>query len=69
MKVNESKALTNGTRVYWRGDSADSGVITEISWNAVTITWNNGQVASVHHGDMHEIQRVATKTHIVQGQP
>jgi hypothetical protein len=69
MKINESKALTTGTRVYWRGDAADSGVITEISWDAVTITWNNGKVTNVHHGDMREIQRVATKTHTVQRQP
>ncbi len=25
------------------------------SWDAVTITWKNGQVARVHHGDMREI--------------
>ena len=69
MKANESKCLTKGTRVYWRGDAADSGVISEISWDAVTITWNNGQVATVHHGDMREIQRAATKTYTVPWQP
>jgi hypothetical protein len=63
MKVNESKGLKKGTRVYWRGDAADSGIITETSWDAVTIAWNNGQAACVHHGDMLEIQRVATKSH------
>ena len=51
MTVNESKNLKKGTRVCWRGDAADSGIITETSWDAVTIAWNNGQVASVHHGD------------------
>jgi len=56
MKVTESKDLKKGARVYWRGDTADSGIITETSWNAVTIAWNNGKVASVHHGDMGEIQ-------------
>ena len=65
MTVTESKGLTKGTRVYWRGNAADSGVITEISWDAVTIAWNNGQVATVHHGDMREIQRAATKTYTV----
>ena len=39
MTVNESKALKKGTRVYWRGDAADSGVVTETSWDAVTIAW------------------------------
>jgi hypothetical protein len=57
MTVNESKALKKGTRVYWRGDAADSGVVTETSWDAVTIAWDNGQVARVHRGDMREIQR------------
>jgi hypothetical protein len=55
------KGLKKGTRVYWRGDTADSGVITETSWDAVTIAWNNGQVGRVHHGDVREIQRVPTK--------
>ena len=56
MTVDEFKKLEKGTRVYWRGDA-----LTETSWDAVTIAWNNGQVASVHHGDMREIQRVPTR--------
>jgi hypothetical protein len=36
-------------------------VRTEISWDAVTIAWDNGHVATVHHGDMREIQRAPTK--------
>ena len=56
VKATESKELKKGTRVYWQGDAADSGVITGTSWDAVTIAWNNGKVASVHHGDMGEIQ-------------
>jgi len=50
MTVTESKDLKKGARVYWRGDPADSGIITNTSWDAVTIAWNNGQVATVHHG-------------------
>ena len=65
MTVEESKSLTKGTRVYWRGDAADSGIVTETCWDAVTITWNNGKVASVHHGDMREIQLVSTKPRAV----
>jgi hypothetical protein len=61
MTVNESKDLKKGARVYWRGDAADSGVITETSWAAVTIAWSNGKTGSVHHGDMREIQRTPTK--------
>lgn len=62
MKVTESKNLKKGTSVYWRGDAADSGIITETSWNAVTIAWDNGKVASVPHGDMGEIQLASTKS-------
>ena len=39
----ESKALKKGNRVYWQGDAADRGCITETSWDAVTIAWDNGQ--------------------------
>ncbi len=61
MTVSESKGLKKGSRVYWRGDADDGGRITDISWDAVTIAWDNGQVATVHHGDMREIQRMPTK--------
>lgn len=66
MTVTESKDLKKGTRVYWQGDTADSGIITETSWDAVTIACDNGKLASVHHGDMREIQRAPTKPHTVQ---
>ena len=65
MTVDESKGLKKDTRVYWRGDAADSGIVTEISWDAVTIAWNNGKVARVHHGDMREIQQAPVKPHTV----
>jgi hypothetical protein len=65
MTVAESKGLKKGSRVYWRGHADDSGHITEISWDAVTIAWNNGHVATVHHGDMREIQRVPARPTIV----
>ena len=58
MNVGESKNLKKGSRVCWQGNAADSGSITETSWDAVTIVWDNGQVATVHHGDMREIQKV-----------
>jgi len=65
MTIDESKALKKGTCVYWRGNADDSGIITETSWDAVTIAWNNGEVARVHHGDMREIQKTPTKPHTV----
>ena len=60
MTVTESKELKKGARVYWQGNGADSGIITKTSWDAVTIAWNNGHVATVHHGDMREILRALT---------
>jgi hypothetical protein len=45
MTVNESKGLKKGNRVCWRGDAADGGTISGTSWDAVTIAWDNGQVA------------------------
>ncbi len=39
-----------------------SGIITETSWDAVTIAWDNGQVARVNHGDMREIQQRPNET-------
>ena len=62
MTAAESKGLKKGIRVYWRGDVADRGSITEKSWDAVTIAWDNGQVARVHHGDMGEIQRAPARS-------
>jgi len=62
MTVDESKQLKKGASVYWHGDAADAGIITETAWDGVTIAWNNGHVAKVHHGDMREIElRPTTK--------
>ena len=61
MTVNESKGLKKGTRVYWRADAGDGGTISGTSWDAVTIAWDNGQVATVHHGDMREIHSTSAK--------
>ena len=68
MTVTESKSLTIGNRVYWQGNSADAGSITEMSWDAVTISWDNGQSATVHHGDMREVTCSPTKPITVQRQ-
>ena len=46
------------------GGKADSGVVTHRSWDAVTISWNNGHVAVVHHGDMREI--LQTKVELIR---
>ncbi len=61
MTAAESKGLKKGSHVYWQGNADDRGSITEMSWDAVTIVWDNGQVVRVHHGDMREIQRAPAK--------
>jgi len=61
MTIDESKALKKNTRVYWRGDAGDSGLVTETSWDAVTIAGNNGKVARVQQGDRRERERTPTK--------
>jgi hypothetical protein len=61
MTAAESKKLRKGNRVCWRNDAADSGTISGTSWDAVTIAWDNGHVATVHHGDMREIQSTSAK--------
>ena len=65
MNAAESRGLKKGNRVSWQGDATDSGVITATSWDAVTIAWDNGQVASVHHGDMRQIHWAPAKPTIV----
>lgn len=62
MNVAGSKDLGEGARVYWQGDAADFGTITEKSWNAVIIAWKNGHVAVVHPGDRREILRTPIRT-------
>ena len=60
MTPAESKKLRRGDRVCWRGDRADSGIITATTWDAVTIAWDNGHLATVHHGDMQDIHFAST---------
>ena len=62
MTATESRNLKKGNRVFWRGDAADGGTVRSISWDAVTIGWDNGQVATVYHGDMREIQTSSAKS-------
>jgi hypothetical protein len=62
MTPTESKGLKKGNHVYWHGHADDSGVVAETSWDAVTISWNNGKVSSIHHGDMRGVEHAPTKT-------
>ena len=57
MNAAEFEGSRRATAFILLGDALDSGIITEMSWDAVMIAWDNGQVATVHHGDMREVQR------------
>jgi hypothetical protein len=48
MTAEESRKLKTGARVYWQGNAKDAGRITETSWDAVAIAWDNGQMARVN---------------------
>jgi hypothetical protein len=61
MNVVESKSLKRGTRICWNRNGADSGTVTGTTWDSVTIAWDDGQIAMVHHGDMRNIMRLGTK--------
>jgi hypothetical protein len=65
MTPNESKTLKKESRVYWQGNSNDGGTVTETTWDAVTITWDNGHVARVLRGDMREIQLTPITPHLL----
>jgi hypothetical protein len=62
MTVAESKEVKKGTASTGALSAKRVGMRSQI-------TWDNGQVASVHHGDMREITRSATKTINVQPRP
>jgi hypothetical protein len=62
MTTAEAKSLKIGSRVFWRGDADDGGNITEMSWDAAMIAWDNGKATRVHFGDMREIQRTPVKS-------
>ena len=51
MNVAESKDLKKGNRVYWRGDATNGGIITEMSWDAVTIRCSHDHLGQWSGGD------------------
>ena len=55
MNVSESKNLTKQVRVYWLGKRKDSGIVSAVTWDAVTVQWDDGHVSTIHHGDMRDV--------------
>lgn len=58
MTGSESRSLSVGTRVYWRGDKNDAGVVIEKDWAGVTIKWDNRKEQAILHNDMSQVSLV-----------
>lgn len=65
MTAHRSRTLDKGSPVYWQGNPTDAGIVTDTSWDAVTIAWNNGHIARVMRGDMREIELRSANPHTV----
>jgi len=61
MTGDQSRKLKIGDRVCWNSSVTDVGTIIGTAWSGVTISWDNGQTASVQHNDMTQVERVPTK--------
>jgi len=58
--VTAVESWNKGDRVFWRGNAADGGTVRGRSWDAVTIAWDNGQVATLHHSVAQAVAKEAT---------
>jgi len=65
MRAAESKGLKKGNRVLLARRCTDGGSITEHELGCSHIAWDNGQVATVHHGICREISNAPAKPIIV----
>ena len=65
MTVDESKALNNGTRVYWRGDAVTVALSPKRAGMRSRSPGTMGRWAEYYHGDMREIQQTPTKPYTV----
>jgi hypothetical protein len=45
-------------RVRWGTSTTDLGTVTATAWSEVTISWDDGEVSSVSHNDMRQVERV-----------
>ena len=61
MTGDQSRQLKVGDRVRWKDSATDLGTVTATTWSGVTISWDNGQSASIQHNDMAHVERVPVK--------
>jgi len=53
--------LKAGDRVCWGATTTDLGTVTGTSWSEITISWDDGEVNSVSHNDMRQVERAPAK--------
>jgi hypothetical protein len=58
---DQSRLLKVGDRVCWKHSITDIGKVIATTWSDLTISWDNGQTASIQHNDMAQVERVSTK--------
>lgn len=52
MTSREARNLVAGTRVLWRKNASDVGVVVNTTaLNAVTVKWDNGDTGTIHYDD------------------
>ncbi|MFL6505810.1 MAG: hypothetical protein ACJ8KC_10405 [Candidatus Udaeobacter sp.] len=61
MTGDQSRLLKEGDRVFWKNSTTDVGTVIATTWSDVTVSWENGQTASIQHNDMTQVERVPTK--------
>jgi hypothetical protein len=61
MTGDQSRILKVGDRVCWGTTTTDLGTVIEATWSGVTVTWDDGETASIRHNDMAKIERVPSK--------
>jgi hypothetical protein len=61
MTGDQSRLLHVGDQVCWEKSATDRGTVVGTSWSGVTISWDNGHMASIQHNDMAQVERVPIK--------
>ena len=58
MTGEQSRQLKVGDRVYWERSMNHLGNVVGVTWNGVTIEWDDGRTASIQHNDMARVERM-----------
>jgi hypothetical protein len=58
MTGEQSRQLEVGDRVYWERSINDLGNVVGVTWNGVTIEWDDGRTGSIQHNDVARVERM-----------